>query len=374
MQTTTRNATLDDLVTVLRDQKGRALDVVAPATALFSEDARLRITGTEPVITEAGVTQADGYYTPTAVADEGIANKLGVPVAYLKRLRTERPDLYDANVNGWLYGAPDGAPDGRKFFVRCFRGDDADTGIARAFLSDSYRPIDNFDVLTAALDGVREAGVAVNIVGADLTDRRMVVRVAAPQVQALAPTLLRGYRSPFTGESGSDNPTVFAGFQISNSETGGGAFAITPRLIVQVCRNGMTITKDALRSVHLGSRLDEGVIRWSSTTMERNLALVRAQTVDAVTTFLDTDYMTRVITRLEALADEVVETPDAVKTITKAAGYTAEQQDAILSHFIRGGQTTRAGVFNAATAAAQTVEDGDTAFDMEGNAVRLLMV
>ncbi|MEU7912281.1 hypothetical protein [Microbispora bryophytorum] len=32
---------------------------------------------------------------------------------------------------------------------------------------------------------------------------------------------------------------MFAGFVISNSETGCGAFTITPRLLVQVCRNGM---------------------------------------------------------------------------------------------------------------------------------------
>ena len=46
---------------------------------------------------------------------------------------------------------------------------------------------------------------------------------------------------------------VFAGWVLSNSETGCGAFTITPRLVVHVCRNGMTITKDALRAVHLGA-------------------------------------------------------------------------------------------------------------------------
>ena len=61
----------------------------------------------------------------------------------------------------------------------------------------------------------------------------------------LAPALLAGYRTPFTGAAGADNPVVFAGFVITNSETGCGAFTLTPRLVVQVCRNGMTITRDA---------------------------------------------------------------------------------------------------------------------------------
>ena len=55
---------------------------------------------------------------------------------------------------------------------------------------------------------------------------------------------------------------VFAGFVITNSETGCGAFSLTPRLVVQVCRNGMTITRDAMRVVHLGERLDQGVVTW----------------------------------------------------------------------------------------------------------------
>ena len=44
-------------------------------------------------------------------------------------------------------------------------------------------------------------------------------------------------------------PIVFAGFVISNSETGGGAFSVTPRLVVKVCNNGLTITADALRAI-----------------------------------------------------------------------------------------------------------------------------
>ena len=55
--------------------------------------------------------------------------------------------------------------------------------------------------------------------------------------------LLAGYRSPFTGASGADNPVVFAGFVITNGETECGAFSPTPQLVVQVCRNGMTITR-----------------------------------------------------------------------------------------------------------------------------------
>ncbi len=71
--------------------------------------------------------------------------------------------------------------------------------------------------MLAALDGVRQAGVPAEVDGCDLTERRMYVRVVCEQVSALAPALLQGYRSPFTGAAGADNPVIFPGFVISNS-------------------------------------------------------------------------------------------------------------------------------------------------------------
>lgn len=384
--TTTRNAQLGDLLTMLREQHTRKLDVVAPATAVRSVDGVLHVTGTEPIITEDGVTPADGQYVPTAVCDEGLADKLGVPVGYLKRLREDRPDLYDANVNGWLHGRREvwrhgteptlkreGIPaDPRAFLVRTFRGDDGGTGMARAFLSDRYAVVDNLDVLMAALDGVRDAGVAVDVSGGDLTDRRMVVRVRCPEVTALAPVLLTGYRSPFTGASGDENPTVFAGFKLSNSETGGGAFTITPEITVQVCNNGMTMTRDAISKVHLGGRLDAGVVRWAEDTQQKALALVKAQTRDAVTAFLSPEYLTRAVAQLEQRAAEPVAHTE-VKTLVKSLKYTEDQMDGILDHFMRAGQATRAGVVNAITSYSQEVTDGDAAYQLDARATSLLV-
>ena len=94
----------------------------------------------------------------------------------------------------------------------------------------------------AVFEGIRAAGQPVSIDSCDLTDKRMYVQVSCPAVQVLAPALLTGYTSPFTGARGADNPVVFAGFAVTNSETGCGACTITPRLVAQVCANGLTIT------------------------------------------------------------------------------------------------------------------------------------
>ena len=143
-----RHATLEDLAALLRDQQARKVNVVAPAAAIRAQGARLVVDGTEPVLGPDGVTATAGAYAPTDVCDQGIADKLGIPSAYLRKMRQQKPDLYDANVNGWLAG------DDRRFLLRCLRGESGG-GAARAFLSDGYKIIDNLDVLLAALDGVR---------------------------------------------------------------------------------------------------------------------------------------------------------------------------------------------------------------------------
>lgn len=373
METTTRNATLADLRDMLMEQQARKVDVIAPASQITAVNGSLRVAGSEPVITPDGVTSADGMYRPTEVCDEGVASKLDIPPSYLKRLRQVRPDLYDANVNGWLHGNAEADSDARNFLVRLFRGDDGGEGIARAFLSDRFAIIDHLDALMAAMQGVQQAGVTVTVKGCDLSDRRMYVKVEAPEVKAYAPEILRGYRSPFTGASGSDNPTVFAGFVISNSETGGGALSIAPRITVQVCSNGMTVTKDALRAVHLGGKNEEGVIRWSQDTNDKTLDLITAKARDAVATFVNVDYMRRVLDGMAEAASVKIARPDeVVRSVTKRLAFSQEAQDQVFSMFIEGGQITAGGVMQAVTAAAQTVGSADESAEMESQAFRAL--
>ncbi|MER7363497.1 DUF932 domain-containing protein [Nonomuraea wenchangensis] len=366
---TTRNGRLEDLVDLLRHQQAHKVDVVVHSDQIRATGTRLQLIGTPPLLTPTGVTTTAGLYLPTSVCDQGVADKLRIPPQYLRRLRTERPALYDANVNGWLEELD------RRFLLRALHPGGDGEGVARAFLSDSYRILDNLDVLMAALDGVRQSGAQVQIEGCDLTERRMYVRVVCEQIRALAPDLLGEYRSPFTGASGADNPVVFAGFVISNSETGCGAFSIVPRLLVQVCRNGLTIPVDALRHIHLGGRMGEGVVRWSDDTRRKNLDLVAAQARDAVTTFLDLGYVRAKVQELTGLARTPLADPSrAIELVAKRLAFGEEQQEQILAHFIRGADLSAGGVMHAVTSVAQTLPNADVAADMEGQAVRALQL
>lgn len=374
---TARNADLRELFDMLTKQAARRVDLVVPATAITAWKGNLHVKGADPVLDADGVTLADGVYRPNTVAVEGFADKTGIPIKYLRTLHADRPDLFDANVNGWLRGGIDKdhvvtEPDRRSFLLRTYKPEDGSPGIARALLSDKFKAFDNLDALASVLEGLKASGIKVDVRGADLTERRMRVRVVAPEIAALAPVLLKGYRSPYSGQSGTDNPVVFAGLEISNSEVGNGAFTITPRLEVQICTNGMRITKDAVRNVHLGGKLDQGIINWSAATQQKNLELVKAQTIDAVGTFLDVSYMERVITAAEEKAGEPVSTEKQVRDITKATAVTQDQIEDIMSYFVNGGQANLGGLSNAITAFAQKVDDGDVAADLEEAAMAIL--
>jgi hypothetical protein len=105
--------------------------------------------------------------------------------------------------------------------------------VAWALLSDRYHVIDHLGTLMAVLDGMRASGYPVQADSCDLTERRLYVRVRCEAVRVLAPLLLAGYRSPFTGASGADNPVICAEFIFTNSETDCGACTIIPRLVAQ---------------------------------------------------------------------------------------------------------------------------------------------
>ncbi|MFI9835206.1 DUF932 domain-containing protein [Streptomyces sp. NPDC051913] len=367
-----RNADLTDLVRILEDGEDRKLDVIAPASALRMHEGNVHVEGVESQITASGVTRVDGIYRPTAVADEGISDKLRIPLAYLRRMRAENVPLLDENVNAWLREGPE-----RRFMLRAFRSADSGAmpgeGVARALLSDSYKLMDNLDMLLAALDGVKQSGHPTRITGCDLSDRRMYVRVESEAVAVQARNLLRGYRSPFDGRSGDELPMISAGFVITNSEVGAGAYTITPRAVIQVCSNGLTQTQDVMRAVHLGGKQDEGVVNWSGQTQRKTLELITSKTADAVTTFLSRQYIETKVNEMEAAAGKTLDEPTkTIEHVTKSLSIATETKDRILAHFIRGGQMTAGGVMQAITSTAQTLTDADHAATLEALAIPAL--
>jgi len=161
---------------------------------------------------------------------------------------------------------------------------------------------------------------------------------------------------------------MWAGLEVANSETGRGAWSITPRVVLQVCTNGMTRRMDVSRRTHLGERLEEGVVEWSQETQQRTLALIQSKTRDAVHTFLSTDYLDRVAAEMREKVGIVVSQPlETLPLVAKATGLTDGETNDLIRMFMVGGESTALGVGHAITALAQNVEDSDRASDLEAS-------
>jgi hypothetical protein len=401
VQLSARNANTQDLVTLLNEQKAAKLDLVVPARNVWSRDGKLVVKGAEAQLTDTGVTAVNGVYRPTDVFDEGLSGKLAIPQQYLRRMRAERPDLLDKNVNGWLHGYKNTATgveipgDDRAFLLRLFRGEDGGEGVARAMLSDKYNlSMDNLDILTAIMAGIRDSGHQPLVRVSDLSERNMRVRFEFPDRSALAPGLLTDYRSPFdSGKvkraglfdelrqqygahhifSEKEAPLTILGVDFRNSETGGGAYTLTPVIEFIRCTNGWIERKEGIRKVHLGSRLAEGQVKPSLETLRKSGELVASETKDAMTQWLADGYLESLIARhTEQAQTEITSATETVPTVCASLGFTPEESKDILDLFVLSGQPTAGGVAQAVSAYAQTVEDPDRAYEIELQTVAAL--
>lgn len=404
-----RNGSISQLVEMLQRQNDVKFDAVVPAAALSFHDGMLHIENAAvrqvSIDPEGNLSEvkAPAILAPTSVFDAQAAGRLGIPLAYVRTLRgrsdvivdcrdvagwdendeageaeNETPwfpqmSLLDANVNAWLDEA---ARRNKTFLVRAFWDQDPDTvGIARSLLSNRFGFTDNYDVILAVLEAIREAGINTSSLDVlcDLGERNMRVRVNAPQIGVDASEMLRNYRDPRTGRYGRDYPIVNAGIVLGNSETGGGAFFGAPRITWQVCTNGQTRTVDGFREVHLGSTLPEQTIIWSEATHEANLELIKAKTRDAVTTWMSAKYVDEVLHGMRENYDAPIENAAAtIERVAKTHKFTDDEAASILDMFIKGGELTAGGVMQAVTAAAQEVADPDRAAEYEDMAFDVL--
>ena len=368
-----RNGDLAALTDMLRERNARKHDVVVSAQTihasrhdehgivLFVEDA-------DPVGVEPDGTFVTDFLTvvPNDVMDDGLSTRLGIPRAYYRRMRNDAPGLLAESLNVWLDELGD-TPQ----LLRTFRSDDGPHAIGRAFLSDRFECIDDFDVVMGVLDGVRSASPGAEVSGCDITDKKMRLRITAPDIALNIADLLTGYQ--VYGRSARDFPLMWAGIAVENSEVGAGAFTLSPRAVVEVCTNGMTRAVDAIRRVHLGSRMEQGVINWSDETRRAQIDLIRNQARDAVATFLNPDYLEKFAQDMRAASGQQVEQPShAVQFVAQALGYNEEEQDNILAHFYRSGDNSALGLAQALTLHAQTL-DSDRAADAEDQALSLAL-
>jgi hypothetical protein len=291
-----------------------------------------------------------------ATAHDQIAEQAGIPVAYYRRMLAKEPGLLTHNVNTWFGEEPQ---------TRMLRTLD---GKARALRSDKFRPLDNYELLEAALPALQAS--SLDIVSCEVDERRLYVKAVDRAIQRHIPNGFRmgdGSHQMFKVPNGEVIPAI----QISNSEIGYGSLSVTGGWLDHGCTNLAWMFKErSLRKNHVGARLDIGDELYKVLTSEAREATDKAiwlQFRDAVKAAISEDgFDALVATLTEAASDKLGD--DVVKVVDVTAKRFALSDGArqsVLRHLIEGGDLSRFGLANAVTSAANEAEAYDVATELE---------
>ena len=237
-----RKGDIETLVAKLKEQMLLKVDLIVPSENIRMDgNANIvisgRIDGSEETNDElTGIlrqlkiqTKGELILQPFNTAHGQLKERLDIPAKYYDRLM-RHPELLQANINYWMKEV------NKNYFLRIFEDKSTNTGYLRTILSDKFFTLDNWDVLLATMDAVKESGVKLEIESCDISENKMYVRFIAPGVERDASKILKNYKLPDGSEP--NNPKICAGFVVSNSEIGCGRFFVAPRLIVLACKNG----------------------------------------------------------------------------------------------------------------------------------------
>jgi hypothetical protein len=268
-----------------------------------------------------------------------VGASLGIPAKYYDKMREEYPSLLARNVNGWFDREP------ARHTVRTL------DGTARAFLSDRYRRIDNYEIAQAALPVIGEMPEA-KVESCEVTENRMYLKVVNKRLEA---EVKKG-------------DVVQAGIIISNSEVGLGSVSVMPLVYRLLCLNGAIVSDLGKRKYHIGRENEEAWDLFSDETLRADDAAFMLKLADIVRTAVDETRFGVVVDKLRAAAEVPItaHVPDVVELTARQYGFSKAEETDILRHLIEGGDLSLWGLSNAVTRASQDVPDYDRATALEG--------
>lgn len=304
-------------------------------------------------LTDAGaaIDMRDGVETFSVLrhAHQQIGDTLGIPWKLYERLQGTQPDLLQHLANGLLDREPS------KRLIRTMDGN------VRAFLSDRYRPRDNWDLMQGAiLPELNQYRGRLTFKQATLTETRMYLKVVLPDIE-----------KPVTPKVGD---VVRGGIIIQNSETGQGALSIFPYTDRLICLNGMVHTDKGQRSVHLGGRItEESWDLYTENTLQLDDAAFFAKCRDTVRGILDGVVFDAIVAQMRDLADiRITGDPVAhVEELAKRHTLTESESGSMLAALVEGADLSAWGYVNALTQTARDLDDADRQTELETLAGRL---
>lgn len=277
------------------------------------------------------IPQIDGQVAPMTDYMHGqLASRTGIDKRYYDRMRQAQPSLLMKNVETWWAAEPE------QRLVRAVQPARVENGqisigrlMGRAWLSDRYRTLDNYDFVMTVLE---TAGNDAVIESCFLDDERVYLKLVCPEKQG---EIKKG-------------DVVQAGVIVKNSEVGDGKVLVQPFAKRLVCLNGL-IRPEQFGQVHLGAQNELGILQQD--TLQADAKSVWLQVRDWVKAVLNGEFLERTLkeARQTKKVSVEVEARQAVANIVRDFGLNGFDGQGILDRYLRGNDETQFGMVNAIT-------------------------
>lgn len=333
--------TLTELAVELERQKEAKRDFLADSRSLeMTDDMKLLMEGVTSG--EVGSSIPIDALPINELAHDQIGSRLKIPAKYYDRMRRESPGLLARNVNHWFKANPE------KRMIRTLDGD------VRAFLSNRYRPLDNFNLAEAVMPTLSKLQCEVK--SCEITERRMYIKAVTDRI---------------TADIGVGD-IVQAGAVISNSEVGSGSLRVEFLVFILSCENGM-ISGNVIRKYHVGrgnkTELDEAVEYFKDETRRADDKAFFMKVRDIVEGTLTQDAFDLTVAKMRAAKKRVISVEadviEVVEVFSETFGLKDTEQSGVLQHLIKGGDLSQLGMSNAFTRTAQDVASYDRSTELE---------
>lgn len=283
-----------------------------------------------------------GAFPVNSVAHRQIAQHLGIPYKYYKRMLEEDKELLLTNVNTWLSKEP-----GDKRLIRTLDGN------MRAFLSTRYRRIDNWQIVAAVVEAaIRQCNCVVK--SADLSDEYMWLKLYSDKLN----------------EEVKPGDVVHAGLVVRNSEVGVGSVQVEPMIVRLVCWNG-AVMYNTIRKRHVGGTgyLGDSDVEELLTdeTKRQEDAAFMSKVKDVIKGSLEHDVFNMNVDKLKKATERSIDSPvqQVVEEVAQRYTLTEEETKMTLDALSRAGDMTQYGLGNAVTFMSQKANSYGRATELE---------
>lgn len=295
-----------------------------------------------------------GCFPINELAHDQIAQHLKIPKPYYDKMKSEAPDLLANNIYTWFQKYP---------AIRTVRT--LDTKV-RAFLSNSFMPLDNYDFARAILPVLQQRNLEV--MSCEVTEKRLYIKAVDQQLFKDIPV---GYRMGDGSHKIFDTvaPAVIA----SNSEVGFGTLSLETGVYTRACTNMALFAGSGMKRRHVGVRhklledVEDMETIMSDKTKQKTNEALWLQVQDLIKSAFDEKTVKQRVEQLEAAGtNKIVGKVEKVLDVTaEKLGLTDEEQEDVLKFLIEGGQLSQYGLHAAITRTAQEVDSYDRATELE---------